>query len=721
MSEFDFIERAPRLSGIGVMTLEHEVGAMLARKPRPSRRKKAQDAVRALFEQGCDAPEEARARLSGQSFSAVRHAAVDRLTEARVDPYDYDTAEALLSATGVGDEWARVVGIVTDPARPMGLRARLWAVLEREDAEAADRATIGLPEEARVHMQEAPIRRLIAYAALYPELVEEVAELLAEVHGARRDAQVACVEVIRREVGTPALQLYGPLLADERFAAHRPRFIDALVADEDPRVDALLQARQAAAPEELERRQLHKAIMRRASHRIEAGPKAAEAPRVDAWLSDCDAEGVAHLFMLVARGPYMVDMMRLDLSADGDLREGRLALCVEPEFARRVLQRGGSGGHVSWTAIPAGQAATLIHRSVTACHAADRHLPGLITEVLGRLDRLGVEPAPLPDHEIGEPCPPYPQIMRERLSCPGSPEWYLGAPPASGLWPWPNPFLDAPAEIGGRRMWHIPPGDLEALGVRKPPPKRASRKWRVDAAESLRDRAPLARLAAMCRLEGYRSSARRGADFARYAHELETAPADSLFLHVILERSAEAWRMADAGLPVPQGAPGFRALLRTRLRVDGGAPGGKDLARLDVLEVLARVTIEALPFVPIAARPRPELLREILPAAARRVVRYLRANELHPRQACIVERLIEEELAPAGPGFLSSVLEPLSAAVMTFTLEVCARCPVACLRREPRDAARHFVADRHPAPLHGVSLGLRPRRLGARASVSSAT
>ena len=293
---------------------------MLARKPRPSRRQKAQGVVKALFEEGCGAPEGVRARISGQSCAAIRRAAVDRLSVDRVDPFDYDTAEALLAVTGAGAEWDRLARIIQDPRRPVGLRARLWAALEREDAEAADAIAAALPAALRLHMQEAPVRRLVAYVALCPELADEVAELLAEVQGERRAAQVARVEEIRREVGTSALQLYGPLLDDERFRAFHPRWLDALVADEDPRVDDLLRARQAEAPDEHARRQLHKALLRRASDRIEPGPAAAEAPRVEAWLSDCDAEGVAHLFMLVARGPYLVDMMRLDLRADGDLR-----------------------------------------------------------------------------------------------------------------------------------------------------------------------------------------------------------------------------------------------------------------------------------------------------------------------------------------------------------------------------------------------------------------
>ena len=364
---------------------------------------------------------------------------------------------------------------------------------------------------------------------------------------------------------------------------------------------------------------------------------------------------------------------------------------------------------MSWGAIPAGQAATLIHSAARACLAAKRDLTNLVSEVLIRFARLGVALDPLPTFEPSGRYPRLPELMRERLACPGSLEWSQREPQGARLWPWPNPFVDAPADLSGRRMWHIPPGDLAALGVRQPPPKVASRRWRDAAVEALKGSAALAHLIAMCRLECYGAAERHGAPYARHAHELETAPERSVFLHVILERSAEAWRMADAGLPVPQGSPSFRAHLRAALRVDGGAPGGEDLARLDLLEVLARVTIEALPFVPTCARPRPELLREVLPAAARRVAHYLRANEIDPRQGGVVERLIGEELARTGPSFLSCVMEPLTAAVMCFALEVCARCPVACLRREPPDAARHYVANRHPAPLHGVSLGLVPR------------
>jgi hypothetical protein len=362
---------------------------------------------------------------------------------------------------------------------------------------------------------------------------------------------------------------------------------------------------------------------------------------------------------------------------------------------------------VPCVAVPLATACRLVHEAGERTRALGRRVPKNARRLATILERVRAELLP------PWPASPDPGASLER---------------ARGL-----------LEERHRSTWYFTQGDVEDAGSPQPweasdsDDGKARDPWIAAAARAL-DAGLRTRLLEMARHEArvcaWQGARHEAAIFTAFAQEIERGGLGaSALAHAMLERSwTLAWAAAhsvegrdDAGidgddaddddpgteseleLELHHGDPDLRRLLRAELFGDVEEARGRDLARLDLAEVIEGALVHARAVGALRLDARSEDVRRAAGRLSDRVVDVILAGRsapgaphLHDAVRSVMAPILRRELGVDPSEARAAALIPALHGV-AFVSSTCSRCPVRCLDRPDEAMGVELFSDEHPA------------------------
>ena len=545
-----------------------------------------------------------------------------------------------------------------EESRLLELLARLeprheWvaAAADSERAAAAAPPLRALPADV-----EATLSDQVGHLVEAPRDAAAIADTIARLPASLQVGLLQRLDRVRAQSGTPAPLLYGPLLG-KPLAAEVRAVIDEALAKDAQR-----------------------------SRRVEGF----------AWLASCDGTGAVSCFLGLRNPDTTHTVVHAVLRVDGGIVDAAVMARQSKKAVERLLDEARVDG-IDFARAPVELAARLVADAAERGHARGAAPPPDAEQALALLAPIALAPRP-----------------------PRSAPLVIAMPPEP---------VESLFRRGEYVSWFLDAGERLDAGVAPPrghsgADESAAEEW-VEKALPKLDRPPLReRVSAMAAYMGLWHELRRESQLAALLRALAWpattsfvgdavaehaepeapcggAPANELFFGLV----ARSYFLAREQLEPPSvagalGDPEVRQGIKERLFAKSVAPSGRDLARLDLVELFLALFDATLAVVAPARRPD-GAGRDALALRLADAVVAAREKAATGARAPLVETLasaLRGEGSKLTAGDAAALAEQLAPALVDeFLKETCAACPIDCWSKLDQDAAAPFFATHHPA------------------------
>ena len=601
---------------------------------------------------------ELRARLLGVPRAAVRDALARSLSGDELRDEVLDVICASFDVIdGPGRQLHRLTDLAAEELAPLARREAAWRVIvscpEQELQSALDRLDPITQQELTALGTAAMLRRLVSH----PDGAAGLGSHLGKLEPLTRRELVIGLEEIRALERIPASALYGPLLRERSFPELDSILVPALVSAGGPGAEHALAVALAAETDPERARLLRRGLLDVRTARIEP----ANTPdHVRAWLGVCDGRGAFPVLLATHNDRLRYRLATVVVHCDGHLRDGSVIHDLDVAGLDEVVK--GYERLSGLTDVPPSTAAAFVAEALegTDFSAYPASLQQAADEVMAHHR-----------HDVGPPDVP------------------TGAP--SGLQELRSLYLRPTLQT-----WFLDGADLRACDIPVPP---------VDAAAAIgwsRTQAPRVtaprvrnRLASMAlhfarwsSLDGDRTAAALG---AAALDDLEQG--GTTFLRAVLEHTAfTALEVHDTTeAPLRFGHEATRE--QARLDLSPSPPRGRDLAALDLVDLLVTSGRDLCGCHVDASTLRPDERRVALTAAAVGLSLSLAEGREQDLREVLQANLAEHGVPP-------TAVEPLANAILDtttrFLRDVCQECSVQCWSQPDAAVGRDWEGPGHP-------------------------
>ncbi len=614
---------------------------------------------------------ELRQRIEDVNATAARRLVVDQLDRSRLPERAGPLFLALMAQIGIGRQKGHLTRIALDLSRDS--RERLWAAmaLTSEDPKAMDYLVDELGPNGMGILAELSLFELLTMqdAADMGTSIATALENLLDDRPA--DELLRRIESCRQGIGVSCTTAYGESLRAPDLREVRGRILDLFVQEASEEGVEFLMGLRDHAEDDDTRRDFQGALLKLRSRRIDPSCPREEIPGY-ALVSNCDGQGDYILLAVFENTDETLTVADLCLRAGGDVRDGvvyprRRSREIEDILSDVQRQLG-----CFFIEVTLGEAANLVQEAVKRTGELEQPLPAEASQAISLFDR--VERAFR--WGDGSCCPPAKGLHIEQIRS------LLERSEYDDTW-----FFDV-GDLGGKDV--VPPAEGEALDS-----------WAEKLAPRLESPTVRGRLVAMsehmARWHHWNDEHETAALCRAIAGSVRQSVADSGLAKIMLERSAETIQHAVTELTHQFGDPSARQYYKMRFFYDLSVPKGRDLARLDLTEASAAALNAAFDMLPGDRRPRDEERDTAAYSLGRLFADHVIANGDQRPEKTVAQmsralasacRLTEKERHQV----LMAVMQSLYA----FVDEICAVCPVDCLKRPEDDVSEVFFTPEHP-------------------------
>jgi hypothetical protein len=642
------------------------------------------DPDRGLLDDLFARPPVSRAELDGRLEAAraprIRDLLLERLQADTISDQEGGILLAVFERIGVGESRPALLRLVLDAGQPLRVRARALSVLLEDDPHSLEQLVGKLPEQELQPLAAQWLSELLGAIQADPRQGEVLAETMEAASVTLRPFLLDQVETVRRSAGTSAAGTYGRALHRPDLADLHGRMLALIVEEARPESIALLEELWRKEPPGSRRRQLHGAVFRARTKRIE--PQPTEAPSGAAYLGSCDGQGVYILVGCFRNLDGTETIADLCVRVGADVRDGFVLPRRRPDEAQRLLDEITRDTGIAFAPLSLADAAALVREAAECTAGLGLSLPSDARPAMQLFERVEPGAALIPRENAGR--------APVEAGAPGS--------PATGL--------DELRDLLGRpeytQSWFFDRGDLQAAGLELPGGTTDLAAWAREIAPRL-DRPSL-----RARLRGM---AEHMARWHRWKGETELADLCSAAARATEQdfaRSPLVLAMLECSVVPAEDQPDSggesqldRLLLRQHLKSlffqHVQSPRGRDLARLDFTEAALVFLEEAFLGLPGERRPRQDERATTAYTIGKAFADFLIAGA-HGS----IERVIADmdralrDYCHLDETECRRVVAVVLPALGDFIEQHCAECPAACLDRPGADVSEFFFAPCHP-------------------------
>jgi hypothetical protein len=619
-------------------------------------------------------------RLAASDGPALRRALVDSLFEKRASlPVEREVLVEAFRQLGLGDEGRRLMALIADGARPPAVRVAALAVLCSQAPVEVGRILLQLPAADAHVLARLLLADLVAAVDDEPDSARSVADALVGTPEAFRHSTFEDLERCRRKLDVSAAVVYKAALERPELAPLHRAMLSVIADDGDAAALELLGHLLEQARGDESRAVFARALAR--ARKRKAQTAVAVTPGITAHVGSCDGQGAFVVVVAWPRPGGKLTVVMVCLRASADVRDAHVLKRQSRQDLTELLDELSASS--TFVPVPASEAADLVAAAVARTRQMGAALPSDAGPALAWFERLPRAAIALPELAVGTTPVDFGALLDER--------------PEYSHW-----FFDA--------------GDLAPALAANP-----RRREVHELAHALRGTAVRERLVAMLRhmawWHGHHGEAHLARQLAHAAVATDQDFVASPVVRAMLERS-EAGGVVALGAELTDHKIAFgdetrRRVLRHQHFASCGRPKGRDLARLDFMEVADPCLELAFARLPGERRPRPPEAEAAGAEVGSVYAEHAIADRAVPIEDQIVAALMRTTRLDAE--LAQQVAEDTLPRLEDFEEEVCAKCPVACLDRPEADVAEAFFARVHP-----VAFRQGPELVAARISVASA-
>ncbi|MCP4604334.1 MAG: hypothetical protein GY847_28070 [Proteobacteria bacterium] len=615
---------------------------------------------------------ELKQRIESVDANEARLLVVNQLEQSNVPDRSGPLFLAIIGHLGVGRQKRRLTGIALDVER--NSRERLWAAmaLTSEDPKTMDLLISELGSDGMGILAELSLLELLTIQDA-GDIGSSIATALNNLLEDRPvDELLSRIESCRHGIGVSCATAYGEALTGEHLASIRVKILDLFVQEaSDEGIELLLRLRDKSATDD-DRRDFQAALLKLRSRRIDPS-HLEEDVGGSALVSNCDGQGDFIVLGVFENPDETLTVTDLCLRAGGDVRDGVIYPRRRPAEAEELLSDVQQQLGCFFVEVTLSEAAKLVSLAVKNAHEQNQPIPGDACQAVTLFERLrgGFR------WGGGSCCSPALSVPIEKIRA------LLERPEYDDTW-----FFDL--------------GDLGGGSVDPPSNGETPQDWAGRMCSRLETASIRSRLVAMsehmARWHYWNGESDTATLCRAIAGSVRKNVANSALAQAMLERSAETIEHATTELTHQFGDPSTRQHFKMHFFSNLSSPTGRDLARLDLTEASASALNAAFDLLPVERRPRDEH-RD---CAAYALGTIFADHVVIWRGAASSDQTVQEmSNALANTCRLTEserheVLMTVMSSLYAFVEEICAICPVDCLKRPDDDVSEIFFTPEHP-------------------------
>ncbi len=630
----------------------------------------ARSVIAEIFEHPPVNSAEFETRLAAIRPRDGRRILMEMLSQLAVEEESFNLFLEVFGHFGIGDERDRLLELLADHQTDPLVRTFSMAVLAQDDPVRLTEEIGHMDPGDLASLADLPLIEILKAIQMDPHAADEIIDLLEGAPEEMQEYLLFQLGRCRRDMGVSAAATYNYALRSESLKPFHRYMIDAIVKEGAEEGIALLEELKEGTEDEASQRYLQGALLRAHTRAIDPH-RVEEVPTGVAYIGSCDGQGAFVVLGCFKTPGGTFTTANLCIRVASDLRDGFVIPRQTDQELQLLMKKLRQTTGCDFASLSLADAAEIVDRALNRTAELDLSIPDDAQPAIRLFERLLEADPPVSETRETKMRVTVPR-MRQLLKKPVYQNW----------------FFDL--------------GDLLGVGIRPPGSAIKVDQWYEQAAARL-DTPPIrSRLRAMtehmARWHQWRGEDDLAQLCAAATKTIERRFVKSGLVRAMLERTLELGAMIDEEPVQIFGDPQTRQYLKARFFAGVKSPKSKDLSLLDFTEVALHSLDAAFSTLPGERRPRDEekpLIAFTISEAMWEITNEQEGDVAEHNLKALAQSLTdfcqldEKECVEIG----MFVLQKLG----LFIDEVCATCPVACIKYPQRKMTNAFFSTHHPA------------------------